>query len=109
MEDLGSSKNGDDYSDTLAPSSLWIKVIRLAKLPGDTAQIGDRFIESLDAVHTDSMLPNRFMAAEIMTAASSQDVESLESILRNLVRQLRKQGVPKEQSAGVAATIMAGG
>jgi len=108
IEDLGSSENGDDDSDTLARSLLWSIGIGLAKLPGDTVQIGDRFIESLDAVQTDSMLPNRFMAAEIMTAASSQDVESLESILRNLDRQLRKQGVPKEQSAGVAATIMAG-
>ncbi len=48
------------------------------------------------------------MAAEIMTAASSQDVQSLESVLRNLDKQLRNQDVPKELSAGVAATIMAG-
>jgi len=107
IEDLGSSDNDDD-SDILATSLLWSTGIGLAKLPGDTAQIGDRFIESLDAVQTDSMLPNRLMAAEIMTAASSQDVGSLESILKNLDRQLRKKGVPKEQSAGVAATIMAG-
>ena len=108
IEDLGSSDNGGDDSDILARSLLWSTGIGLAKLPGDPVQIGDRFIESLDAVQTDSMLPNRFMAAEIMTAASSQDVGSLESILRNLDRELRKQGVPKEQSAGVAATIMAG-
>ena len=108
IEDLGDSENGDDDSDILAQSLLWSIGIGLAKLPGDTVQIGDRFIESLDAVQGDSMLPNRLMAAEIMTAASNQDVSSLEAILRNLDRQLRKQGVAKELSAGVAATIMAG-
>ena len=108
IEDLGSSENGGGDSDILARSLLWSTGIGLAKLPGDTVQIGDRFIESLNAVPSDSMLPNRLMAAEIMTAANSQDVGSLESILKNLDRQLRKQGVPNEQSAGAAATIMAG-
>src|SRR3989442_9737239 len=64
IEDLGSSENGDDDSDTLARSLLWSIGIGLAKLPGDTVQIGDRFIESLDAVQTDSMLPNRFRSEE---------------------------------------------
>ena len=108
VEDLGDSDNGDDDSDILAQSLLWSTGIGLAKLPGDTVQIGDRFIESLDTVRMDSELPNRFMAAEIMTATNSQDVGSLGSILRNLDGQLRKQSVPKELSAGVAATIMAG-
>ena len=48
------------------------------------------------------------MAAEIMTAASNQDLQSLQSVLKSLDQQLRDQGVPKELSAGVAATIMAG-
>jgi len=38
----------------------------------------------------------------------TQDVQSLRPVLRNLDQQLRHQGVPKEQSAGAAATIMAG-
>lgn len=108
IENLGDSEDGGDDSDILARSLLWTIGIGLAKLPGDSRQIGDRFIESLVAVQGDSMLPNRLMAAEIMTAASNQDIGSLESILKNLDRQLRKQGVAKELSAGVAATIMAG-
>jgi hypothetical protein len=109
IEDLWESENEDVDSDIEARSLLWSTGIGLAKLPGDTGQLGDRFIESLKAVRTfGSMLPNKLMAAEIMTAASSQDIGSLQSILRNLDHQLRKQGVPKEQSSGVAATIMAG-
>jgi hypothetical protein len=109
IEDLWESEDEDVDSDIEARSLLWSTGIGLAKLPGDTRQIGDRFIESLKAVRTfDSILPNKLMAAEIMTAASSQDIGSLQSILRNVDHQLRKQGVPKEQSVGVAATIMAG-
>jgi hypothetical protein len=109
IEDLWESEDEDVDSDIEARSLLWSTGIGLAKLPGDTGQIGDRFIESLQAVRTfGSMLPNKLMAAEIMTAASSQDIGSLQSILRNVDHQLRKQGVPKEQSSGVAATIMAG-
>jgi hypothetical protein len=104
IEVLRSSENEDYDSDTLARSLLWSTAIGLAKLPGDTVQLDGRFIESLNALRTfNSTLPNKLMAAE-----SSQDIASLESILKNLDNQLRKQGVPKEQSAGVAATIMAG-
>lgn len=110
IEVLRSSENGeDDDSDILARSLLWSTAIGLAKLPGDIVQLDNRFIESLNALRTfNSMLPNKLMAAEIMTAASSQEIATLESALSNLDNQLRKQGVPKEQSAGVAATIMAG-
>jgi hypothetical protein len=48
------------------------------------------------------------MAAEIMTALSGEDIQSLVSVLTGLDNQFRGQGIPKEISAGVAATIMAG-
>ena len=108
--DLEDSENGDTGNGKAeARSLLWSTGIGLAKLQGDTGQIGPRFIEALSALRTfESTLPSKLMAAEIMTALSSQDILSLESNLRNLDQQSRKQGVPKEQSAGVAATIMAG-
>jgi hypothetical protein len=108
IENLGGSEmvnigNGEGRS------LLWSTGIGLAKLQGDTAQIGQRFIQALRTLNgLDSTLPNRLMAAEIMTALSSQDLQSLASTLKTLDKQLRHQGVPKEQSAGIAATIMAG-
>jgi len=109
IEDLENSENGDSDNGAEARSLLWSTGIGLAKLQGNTAQIGQRFIGALSALRTfDSPLPNKLMAAEIMAALSSQDVQILGATLRNLDEQLRHQGVPKEQSAGVAATIMAG-
>ena len=109
IEDLEDSESGGVGVEGEARSLLWSTGIGLGKLQGNTMQLGDRFIEALNALRTfNSTLPNKLMAAEIMTALSSQDVLSLESTLRNLDQQLRKQGVPREQSAGVAATIMAG-
>jgi hypothetical protein len=92
-----------------APSLWWSVAIGLAKLQGDTEQIGDRFVHALSGLQDlDSTTPNKLMAAEIITALTSQDVESLESVLRDLDHALRKQGVAKELSTGVASTIMAG-
>ena len=109
IEDLEDSGNDGVDAKAEALSLLWSTGIGLAKLQGNTMQIGDRFIEALGALRKfNSTLPSKLMAAEIMTAVNSQQVQSLESILRNLDQQIRKQGVPKEQSAGVAATIMAG-
>jgi hypothetical protein len=97
------------YPTVGTPSLLWSTAIGLAKLQGDTSQIGDRFIQALDGLQNfDSTTPNKLMAAEIITALSNQDLQSLESVLKTLDHQVRDQGVPKELSAGVAATIMAG-
>ena len=91
-----------------APSLLWSTAIGLAKLQGDTNQVGERFIQAFNGLQDfDSTVPNKLMAAEIMTAAN-QDLQSLESALTSLDKQIMGQGVPKEISAGVAATIMAG-
>ena len=105
--------NDDNYGEghpmVHAPSLLWSIAIGLAKLQGDANQLGDRFIQALDVLQNlDSTTPNKLMAAEIMTALSSQDVQSLGSDLRNLDQRLRNQDVPGELSAGVAAIIMAG-
>ena len=109
IADLDESENGDNGDGDQGLSLLWSTGIGLAKLQGDTATIGRRFTDALSALRTfDSTLPNKLMAAEIMAALSSQDVQILGATLRNLDEQLRHQGVPKEQSAGVAATIMAG-
>lgn len=91
-----------------APSLLWGTAIGLAKLQRDTGEVIERYIQAIDILQGfDSTVPNKLMAAEIMTALG-QDIRSLEPVLKDLDRQLRKQGVPKELSAGVAATIMAG-
>jgi len=111
MGDSGNAKSegGDEAGNVRAPSLLWSTAIGLAKLQGDTDQIGQRFVLALEGLRgLDSTTPNKLMAAEIMTALSSQDLQSLESALRELDQAVRKQGVAKELSAGVAATIMAG-
>ena len=78
-----------------APSLLWSTAIGLAKLQGDTNQIGERFIQAFDGLENfDSTTPNKLMAAEIMTAAN-QDLQSLESDLRSFDKQVRDQGVPR--------------
>jgi hypothetical protein len=92
-----------------AQSMLWGTAIGLGKLQGDSNSIGERFTQAFNILqHHDSTIPNKLMAAEIMTATAGQDIRSLEGVFKNLDGQLRKQGVPKELSAGVAATIMAG-
>ncbi|MGA2663583.1 MAG: hypothetical protein ABSF83_01385 [Nitrososphaerales archaeon] len=108
-EDEGPGDDDGGPSADQVPSLLWSVAIGLAKLQGDIGQIRERFAQALDALTGfDSTTANKLMAAEIMTAASGQDVQGLESVLRDLDHQLRGQGVPKELSAGVAATILAG-
>jgi len=93
-----------------APSLLWSIALGLGKLQGDPNLIETRFIQALNILHDfDSTTANKLMAAEVMTALMSQeDVSALEPALKNLDTVLRNQGVPKELSTGVAATIMAG-
>jgi hypothetical protein len=88
---------------------MWNTAIGLGKLQGDPNQIEERFIQALDALQgLDSTIANKLMAAEIMTAVRSEDIQGLGTALRNMDQQLRKEDVPKELSAGVAATIIAG-
>lgn len=99
----------NDSNGAQTPVLFWSVAIGLGKLQGDTGQIAQRVIQALYALRNfESTIPSKLMAAEIMTALSSQDVQSLESVLTSLDQQFRGQGIPKEISAGVAATIMAG-
>jgi hypothetical protein len=106
-----SDNDNDDKGHPMVPvpSLIWSAAIGLGKLQGDTDQIRDRFNQALNFLQSfDSTTPNKIMAAEIMTAVSGQEVQSLASAFRSLDQQLRRQDVPKELVAGVAATIMAG-
>jgi hypothetical protein len=110
-EELELSEQGNDAGQLAreSQSSLWTTAIGLAKLQGDHTQIGQRFIQAFNSLwDLNSTTPNRLMAAEIMTAISSQDIQSLKSTLRDLDQKLRREAVPKELAAGAAATIMAG-
>ena len=103
------SGNASAHPAVEAPSLLWSIAIGLAKLQGDTNQIAERFVQALNLLQSlDSTIPNKLMAAEVITAARSQDVQTLESVLKYLDQQIRNQRVPKELAAGIAATIMAG-
>lgn len=98
---------GDD--DDQALSQVWSVSIGLAKLQGDQYAISRRFLSAFDLLDDfKSTLENKMMAAEIMTA-STADLQSLAASLDSLDDQLRHDAkVPKELSAGIAATIMAG-
>ena len=92
-----------------APSLVWSTAIGLAKLQGDANQIGQRFLQAFSVLRGfDSTTPNKLMAAEVMTASGTQDMLDSLDKLEMLERQVRSQHVPKELSAGVAATILAG-
>ena len=92
-----------------APSLVWSTAIGLAKLQGDTNQIGERFLQAFAILRSfDSTTPNKLMAAEVMTAAGNQDLQSLKAALQAMDKQVRDLHVPKELSAGVAAIILAG-
>ncbi len=102
-------------------TQLWNVAIGLAKLQGDPNQIAQRFLLALDVVHHfKSTSDNKIMAAEIITALrpvsnpsfgtdNNSDLQNLSNSLKGLDNQLRHHAhVPKQLSAGVAATIMYG-
>ena len=92
-----------------ATSLMWATGIGLAKLRGDADQLGQRFVQAVNCVWSlDSTTQNKLMAAEIMTAFAGQDISTLALDLKNLEKEARRQSVPKELSAGIAAAIMAG-
>ena len=109
----------DDSSDTgaaaqgqpgvEAPSLLWSTSLGLAKLRGDATQIEQRFVQALRVAEgLDPTVADSLMAAEVMTATSGQDIPGLGSALKNLNQQLRRDGVPKEESPGASAIVLAG-
>lgn len=107
--------NDDDEGDERQSvdrtfSQLWSVSIGLAKLQGVTDQVIQRFLAALGIIgNLKSTIENKMMAAEIMTAFYSSDLQNLSDSLEKLDDELRKNAnVPKELSAGIAATIMAG-
>jgi len=99
-------------------SQLWSVSIGLGKLQGDQNQISQRFLLSLAILHHfGSTIENKMMAAEIMTSSradpsqstTNSDLQSLSETLISLEKKIRHDThVPKQLSAGVAATIMVG-
>src|SRR3989442_1825428 len=101
-------------------SQLWGVAIGLAKLQENQYQILDRFLAALGTLnHLDSPIDNKMMAAEIMTSFRSNpaqqistdnsDIQDLSKSLMSIEHDVRHHGhVPKEQSPGVAATILSG-
>ena len=97
-------------------SQLWSTSMGLAKLQGDQGQISQSFILALSLLlHFGSTIENKMMAAEIMTLARTDSqspaatLQGMSETLISLDKQLRRTAkVPKQLSAGVAATIMAG-
>ena len=99
-------------------TQLWSVSIGLAKLQGDQEQINHRFqLAFAILLHLKSTVENKMMAAEVMTSykvdpsqsSPNSDLQSLSADLLELDSNLRRVAkVPKQLSAGVAATIMAG-
>jgi hypothetical protein len=99
-------------------SQVWSVSIGLAKLQGDQNQISHRFLLAVAILlHLKSTVENKMMAAEIITSSkadpsqssTNSDLQSLSESLVSLDSELRRRAnVPKQLSAGVAATIMAG-
>ncbi|MBO0888511.1 hypothetical protein J2P12_05360 [Candidatus Bathyarchaeota archaeon] len=100
-------------------SQLWNVSIGLAKLQADQNQINQRFLLALGALqHFGSTLDNKMMAAEIMTSMSTRpsqssidnsDLQGMSNALQSLEHDVRHHAhVPKELSAGVAATMLFG-
>ena len=88
---------------------VWSTAIGLGKLGADPVQVVQRALKAVYFLRSfGSTPPNELMAAEVMTALLGQDIDTLYQNLNDLERVLKKNHVPKQLSAGVAATILAG-
>ncbi len=90
-------------------SNLWSIAIGLARLEGDPQKVCERYINAFESIKDlDATVENRMMAAEIV-AASKLELQEGSSALHDLVGAVKlRANIPKEQAAGVAATIMVG-
>jgi hypothetical protein len=100
-------------------SQLWNVSIGLAKLQADQRQLNQRFLLALGLLrHFDSTIDNRMMAAEVITSMTTNpsqlitdtsDLQDLSKTLETLDHEVRHHAhVPKQLSAGVAATMIFG-
>ena len=87
---------------------LWSIGIGLAKLLPDPSQGGPMFLDAYNRLGSISHnTENRLMAAEMLASSRGGIAASLPS-LSDLEGQVRKLGVPKESSLGVASVLLLG-
>ena len=105
-------EDSDEYDaafESGALSAAWGSAIGLAKLQGDTNAVAKRFIASLHLLKGPKFtIASILMSAEIMTAMSNLDLDTLQAGLKTLDKQLKDLDVPDDQSGGVAAALLAG-
>ena len=96
-------------SDTPSPQ-IWSVAIGLAKLQGDANQIYQRFSAAFEGVKNLNGIPeSKRLAAEVLTAACTDDIPSLTGTLKELAETLKKQyNVSDDLAIGTAAILMAG-
>jgi hypothetical protein len=89
-------------------SYLWAISIGLAKRENDVQKGASEFIDAYNGLgelaHNDE---NRLMSAEILAASPRSIADSL-PVMKQLDSAVRKLGVPKESSLGVASIILLG-
>ncbi len=89
-------------------SYLWAISLGLAKLAPDPAQGGPLFLDAYNRLgalsHNDE---NRLMSAELLSTLRQSVADNL-PVLQDLEGQVRKAGVPKESSLGVASMLLLG-
>jgi hypothetical protein len=87
---------------------LWAIALGLSKLDPDPTHGGPLFLDAYnqlrDLSHNDE---NRLMSAEMLSSLRHNIAESV-PMLRDLEKQVRKAGVPKESSLGVASMLLLG-
>jgi hypothetical protein len=93
---------------TVDRSYLWAISIGLAKSPGDPPAKVPNFLSAYQALAPlASNAENRLMSAEILSGSSQSAADNVQ-ILRGLDTTVRKLGVPKESSLGVASILLLG-
>lgn len=89
-------------------SYLWAIALGLAKLEPDPTRGGPLFLDAYNQLeelsHNDE---NRLMSAEMLSSLRQSIAQSV-PMLRDLDHQVRKAGVPKESSLGVASMLLLG-
>lgn len=89
-------------------SYLWAIGLGLAKLAPNPAQGGPMFLDAYNRLgglsHNDE---NRLMSAELLSTLRQSIADNL-PVLKDLEEQVRKAGVPKESSLGVASMLLLG-
>jgi ribosomal protein S6 len=87
---------------------LWAIALGLAKLEPDPTRGGPLFLDAYNQLADLAHNPeNRLMSAEMLATLRRSVAENL-PLLRDLDHEVRKAGVPKESSLGVASMLLLG-